>query len=378
MKAKPLLHLGALALLANWVTSAPEPIGDFALEAGLETSISDDIRLVDALTTFQGVEGHWQYSGTISAGQIALDYVPAEVDRFSIFHREGRLIENRFSGEISLTNTRREHLEWTLTTGAYDGFTRYRSLWISNWYQLQFDGLDGVIEPDPYGYYATGALRWDYNPGAGVLQTQITLARDNIPPAFDDALDEFENLIGAEVLRTDLNTAAWLISTENVVTGWLRTLLEYRLTNQSERELRHSITGRANIALSDSLFSQFRIGATYEKGGEEADEDFRAFWVGQTFLWEFNENLTFDVGARYYVDNGEIENATGFSSAGPDLDSFSAQIGLRYHKGPHALRIALGWINSEYGSLDFENQFFGGLYQNRDFVTTSIAYRVNF
>lgn len=95
-----LILLSGTALLAT----PSEPLADRALESGLETMISPDIRLVDALLTFQGAEGHWKYRGTLSTGQIALDYVSAEVDRFSIFHKAERLLENRVSGELSLSN----------------------------------------------------------------------------------------------------------------------------------------------------------------------------------------------------------------------------------------------------------------------------------
>jgi hypothetical protein len=357
---------------------AAEPIGDRALEAGLEATVSDDIRLIDALVTFHGVEGQWRYSGTLSTGQIALDYVPAAVDQHSIFHRAGRLVENRLSGEIGLTNIASDRFEWTLSAGGYQGFTGYRSLWISHWYQLNFEGFPELEEPDPRGYYGSAALRWSYRPGTGVFQAQVTFARDTIAPAYDEVTDEFFNLLGIEALRSGLETFAWLLSTENVINGRLRTLLEYRLTHQSERELRHSVTARANFALSNRWFLQTRLGATFEAGGAEAEEDFNAFWIAHSLIWEVSERLTLDLGARAYRDNGEIENATGFSSAGPDLDSWSAQLGLRYFHGPHALRLAVGWIGSSYGPLDFENQFFEGLYQDRDFLTTTLSYRLNF
>jgi hypothetical protein len=358
------------------LTALPQPVGNHTLEAGFETLIANDIQVIDSVLIYSLENGSWEYDLTLGAGYISLDYVPAAVDAF--FHREERLTEDRLSAELALTRKATEHLDWSLTLGGYDGFTGYRSLWISNWYQLNFEGFPGLEEPSPHGYYGSSGLRWDYRPGTGVLQSAFTWAQETIAPAFDEVFNEFGALTGVAPLRSELETYAWQISTENVLSARLRTHLEYRLAKQSERELRQSLVGRAHFTLLDRWFLQLRGGGTYEAGGDEAARDFKAWWGAATVLWEMNEHWTWDLGTGFYRDNGEIENSIGFSSAAPGLKSWSTQAGVRYFRGPHAFRLSVGWREATYGETDFENQFFEGLYRSRDFFTTSISYRINF
>lgn len=360
----------------------PEPLGDSALEAGIEFLAADDIEIVDGVLNYHGSLSDWDYIFSVGAGQFNIDYVPSNSSPF--FHFAEKLEENRVSGQIELTRELENYRELSLTVAGYDGFTNYRSIWINNWYQQNFDGFEELEEPNPYGYSATGRYQWDYAPSVGVLRAQFTLARDRIAPGYDSGAANG----GIEPLRDTLNTLAWSVSSENIINARVRTLVEYQLTNQSERELRHSLIGRAHFNLTTDWYLQTSIGYTFEPGGDPVFNsvsqelinlsDFQSSWGTASLLWEFSPNLTFDLSARYYEDNGEVETATGFSSAAPDLVSQSAQIGFRYQFQAHALRLSLGWINTDYEEVDRFNADFEGLYRDRDFLNTSISYRINF
>lgn len=368
------LSLACLGVVGALATRAEEPALRFA-ESSLSALVADDLRLADGLVQFREEAGSWRYRLGLTFSSIELDYAPAPVD---VFSTPRTLEEHRLSLDGEVRFVASEALTWIGAAGGYDGFAGYRSLWINEWYQQYFAGLPGLEDPAPRGAYAAGGVRWAYRGGAGVLESRLTWARERIAPGYDEVLNAFGGLVGVMPLRARLQTLAWTVSTENILAGWLRTRLEYQFAKQSERELRHGIVGRANVRLAPAWFAQLEAGAVFEQNADPTASDFLARWIRAELRWRAGDHWIWDLGGRLYRDNGEIENSIGFSSAAPDVEVVGYTIGVRYLRGDHALRASLGRRSSDYAPVGFRNQFFGGLYRDRDFTSFELTYSYGF
>lgn len=346
-----------------------------ALETGIEWMQADDVAIGDGLVQWRREGPDWFHRLTLSSGWLEIDYEPAMVD---IFGHPETVREERISAEWAAHYALAERWRVEGTLGAYDGFTGYRSLWVSRWYQQFFAGLPGLEEPDPRGAVATLGTRWEYLPASGFLSASFTFARDRIAPGYDEVFAESEGLVGVAPFRSELDTVAFSLATENILTGRLRSRIEYRFAQQSERDARHGLSGELRYALSRNWFARLDAGGAWEQGAAEATRDFEANWVDAGLTWELTPAWSVDLQGGFYRDNGEIENALGFSSAAPEVEVWNSRIGLRHTAGAHAWHVSLGVRSADYAPVAFNNLFFGPLYADRTFLTASAAYRWSF
>ena len=143
--------------------------------------------------SYLGLASRWE-SGPAEFGigyglnGYAIDYEPniigidREIDRYT--HRI------MGDGTVSLLNT--ESFSFVWTGSYYDGFSDYRSLWISEYYRQLFGGVPDYVAPEPEGYFFSGGLRWDYLPRTGSLEVTFGYGRDEIAPAYDVGPDGLE------------------------------------------------------------------------------------------------------------------------------------------------------------------------------------------
>jgi hypothetical protein len=362
-----------IALIGVTALSAQRPIR--SPEASFEILTGDGVTVTDTQLSYTEARPKWEWRFVGGFGTLDFDYRPNHSD---IFGFNETVNERRVSADLAGRYAVRDQLELLWGIAGYDGFTNYRSAWINNWYQQFFDGLGGLEEADPYGFSGRAGLRWEYVPGGGFLRSEVSLARDKIAPAYDEELDEFGGLLDVRPLRSILDAAAWSVSTENVLSRRLRTLAEYRIVSRSTRELRHSFIGRMNIALGDSWRVRLDGGVTLEDGDENAEEDFLGWWIGGQIERQIDDHWSAHTRLDWYEDNGEIENAIGFSSSAPGVRTGGATGGVRFEHGLHAVVLEAGWRIADYGSVGFRTQQFSELYVDRGFFTGRTAYSWSF
>ncbi len=373
------LRGASLALLAGrGLAFAQQP----ALEADFESVWASDIRLFQGTAAAGFERGAWQTKFEFSGASIGFDYEPnTDID---ITTRARSVEESRFGGQFSARWRAAERLTLLSGAGGYAGFTSHRSAWINEWYQQWFAGLPGLREADPYGANVTVGARWEYLPAAGYVQTDLTYARDRIAPGYDEVLDPVFGLVAVAPLRGDLNTRAAKVTFENVLTKRLRSQLEFRLADQSERGLRLGGVAALNYALAENWVARSEAGYVNEALDESnvpptvRTEPFESWWVAGSIERKLGEHWFVSVSGRYYRDNGEIESSISFSSAAPSVRAWHAGLGLRWVRDRHAVKLFGGPYFVEHDPVDFGTLFFKSLYRDRTFGVVQVAYAFEF
>jgi hypothetical protein len=173
---------------------------------------------------------------------------------------------------------------------------------------------------------------------------------------------------GAETLVT--RSAA--LSFENVLSPRLRTLVELRAAETSERAPRMGGEVSVNLALSERGVLRFQA------GGSREGAEFRARYAGVTLEWELDRGWAVFADGRFYKDSGEIENALLFTSAAPGVVQRQAGLGLRWAGERSSLRLAVAPMRTRYGDVGTQVDFFRNLYRSRDWSWVQAAAQFSF
>ncbi len=278
-----------------------------------------------------------------------LDYEP------NIFGFDTRLKETRrlISGDISVPVHDRVQLNAAVVV--YDGFSDYRSLWISQWYEQLVGEVPGYIEPDPEGYSLSAGLRWEYIPLNAWLELSAAYGKDVIAPAYDFIETGLQR--GEDELFTESLNATF----ENVLHPRIITQTILRWNDTTNRENRWSLANETHFALLDRWVLRTQAGAAVE------DPNFDAYYYGAALDWEFAGGFYAGVSLRYYADTGEIENSLGgFNSSAPELNTFEFGLSLRWQGDSTSAKLYVGYLESDYSSLSEDNVFLGNLYRDRE------------
>ena len=99
---------------------------------------------------------------------------------------------------------------------------------------------------------------------------------------------------------------------------------------------------------------------------------FEAFYGSALVEWNFLPQWSVHTGYRIYQDNGEIESS-GFNALAPGLDSNELFAGIKWDRGDFAISANIGFLETNYEPLSEDNEFFGNLYKDRDWVTFRLA-----
>ena len=110
-------------------------------------------------------------------------------------------------------------------------------------------------------------------------------------------------------------------------------------------------------------------------GGAVEQPSFDALYFGGTLEYQFLDGWYLSATGRYYQDTGEIENSLGgFNSSAPGLDTFQVGLGLRRQKGLSAVKLYLGYYETDYDGLSEDNAFLGNLYADRRWGIFQLTY----
>jgi hypothetical protein len=102
-----------------------------------------------------------------------------------------------------------------------------------------------------------------------------------------------------------------------------------------------------------------------------------AYYLSSLCEWNLRPQWTIFGGYRIYRDTGEIE-ASGFNAQAPALDSSEVFVGVLWERGDLNFSGTVGYLQTNYDQLDEDNQFFGELYKDRDWLTLRIAATYSF
>lgn len=255
--------------------------------------------------------------------------------------------------------------EWSLLGSAsyYDGFTDYRSLWISEYYEQLFGDVDGYVEPSPKGRSLSLGVEWEYIPVMGKIRFTGGYGLDTIAPAYDFDSD------GLVRSRPNLYSKTLQVQAENVLSARVATQNSLQYTDTTTRDKRWSAQSSWNIAVAEDWFLRVHGGYSVEQPA------FDAVFAGCTVEFEFADDWFFRLNGRYYEDTGEIENSLGgFTSSAPSLESVELGAGIRWEGIHSALNLYMGYYQTEYGSLAEDNMFLKNLYNDRRWGLLQLSY----
>lgn len=260
-----------------------------------------------------------------------------------------------------------EHWNLLGTVSYHDGFSDYRSLWISRYYDQLFRELPGYEAPSPKGGSFSLGLEWEYIPIMAKLRLTGGYGRETIAPSYDVLSS------GLSQSRPNLYTHFAQLQTENVINKritWQNTARYSLITN---REKRWSAQSNLNLALAEHLY--FRLTA----GGATEQPAFDARFVGGVLEYQLNEQWAVRLSGRYYEDTGEIENSLGgFNTSAPSLESFELGLGLRWQGVSSALNLYVGYYQTDYEPLAEDNLFLSNLYRDRRWGLAQLSFTHNF
>lgn len=335
--------------------STPWFTGQKELEVSSELLSSDDIDVQTYNTLFSGTEGAWTIDATISFAAYRETYKPV------LFGSTEALSEETWMAGIGATREWSKEWSGSFSLNAYDGFSDYRSIWISEYYRQLFGAFSAYQPPEPGGFSVAAGSTWDYLPGSGATSLSVFYANDEIAPGWG-----FDPSIGSPVPGDDvLETIGATLTTDQAVNGWLKTRLILSARNTTDRETRFGIE---NAWAATAGPVAFRISGGYS----DENPSFDASHIGAILEWNFLPEWSASIGYRAYRDSGEIQSS-GFNALAPPVDSSEIFAGILWDRADLAISAGVGFLESDYEPLSEDNEFFGNLYKDRDWLTFRFA-----
>lgn len=373
-----MIRAWGVLLLATMTTAAGEsiPLLPFSrtIETDLEGAWASDMLLTDSRVTFRQQIDEVEWDASFSYASFDIDYRPFIGFDPSGFEED--LDEDRFGGQVNLRYAMLDPLTLLAGGGIYDGYPDYRRVWIANRYRQKYDNPDfpripGYEEPDPKGWNVSAGARWEYLPLKGFAEMKLGYAADQTAPGYEDSQDNMNNYLLLRG-REHLQTKSAALSSENVLTSWLRTLNEFALIDTTDRDLRFTYQGSLNVALGPAWVLRSYGGVSTE------EPQFDAWFAGSTLEWEPIRSLFLGVTGRYYEDTGEIENSLFTSSAAPPLRSWELGVGVRYVWQRASVKVYVAKFRTDYDPITASTAEFTYLYADRNWGLAQIAWSWQF
>lgn len=347
--------MGLSAAAAELTFTGPQEV-----EATVETLSSDDIVARSYSLRYALTEGAWKMDVGVGLNEFDLDYSPVLFGTDETLGEETQL--------LNLGLTRRWNPEWsgTVRFSAYDGFSDYRSIWIAEFYRQFFGAFADYYDPEPQGQSFGTTVKWDYLPGSGSVALSVDYGRDEIAPGWS-----FNSATGKpEPGREILDTISGSLRLEQALNGWLKTELEVNVRQITNRDPRYGV--RHSWAAAAGPLG-FRLTGGYTQEAPSFD----AVYGTALMEWRFLPEWTCHIGYRAYQDSGEIQ-ASGFNALAPPVDSRELFAGLHWERGGLSLSAGVGMLTTDYEPLSDDNEFFGNLYRDREWMTFRVSAALRF
>jgi len=331
-------------------------------EVSGEALISDDYQLTQWDLSYGHTYGKTKWDFGLGLQTFALEmrspdpfFTPVQT------HAERVLTQFRFSRELN------EGITLKSQFGYYEGFQSHRAFWLHEYYQQIGDlpFFEDYPNIDPRGIQLAAQVRWEYLPASGYLEAGYGFFRDRIAPSAEFGRT---TILGLDRIDSHM----FRLASENVINARMRSLLELRLTDTSERQLRWSAQESLNIALREQTVLRAQAGWTKE------NPSFDAWFAGLTLEQDLGASWIISLFARHYHDTGEIQNSLTSSNAPPGLDTYHAGLGVRWLGERSSLRLSAGPYWTRYQDAEVEAPFFEDLYQSRNWGLFQTAFDMTF
>ena len=328
------------------------------LEIDSEATWQSDFFLAESGLRYEQEWSWLRWDAAFTYNAYSLEYEPFRT--YDLFGFNQTLREDRFAGEATVRPKISERLTAIAAGGIYDGYQNYRRVWLANYYRQQyshprFPERPGYLEPDPKGWSASGGLRWEYLPDLAFAEARAGYGLDQVAPGFIE-----EPRTGSVIRgRSRLYTASASLTLENVITSRMRLLNELSVSDTTERDVRWSWQGAANIALAERWVFRPLGGLTWE------EPEFDAFWLAASIEFQATKWCALIAAAEYYEDTGEVLDPFLFSSAAPALKTQRFTLGVRLTWSRWVIKISGGPYNTDYEELPPNSRAFTNLYRDR-------------
>jgi hypothetical protein len=332
-----------------WFSGAQE------IEFAGEVLSASDILVQSYDLGYSGTEDDWLLDTTFGLKHYDVDYAPV------LFGNDQALSETTSSINLGLTREWSDTWSGSMTLGAYDGYSDFRSIWIAEYYNQLFGAFSSYHGPDPNGQSISLGADWDYQPGTGLAAFRLGYGRDEIAPGWG-----FDSAIGQpEAGRDVLHTLSGALVVEQLVNPWLKTDLSLSARQTTDRDPRFGVVN-SWAAAKGPLAVRLTGGFTYEA------PSFDAVYGSVLGEWNFHPRWFARIGVRIYSDSGEIE-ASDFNALAPAVDTTEIFTNLLWDSGDISLLAGVGLLDTNYAALSEDNEFFGNLYRDRDWWTFRLA-----
>ena len=329
---------------------------------------------------FQVTQYTLQYGHDYEATQwdFGLTYDKYRIDVRSpdvFFKQEISSDTERKMAQLNLTHSLNDRVVWQGQTSYYDGFQNFRMLWLHTYYKEKGNaaGFESYPKISPHGYQLGTQLRWEYLPASGYLEAGFSYYKDWIAPSATWGQE-------LELGRDVIDSFAYRLASENVLSPRLRSLLEIQMTDTMAREKRWGVQGSLNAALCESLVLRVQGGWVTENPASEVEtsEEFEAFFAAATLEHNWTDAWLVSVFGRYYCDTGEFQNSLPASNAPPELESCQVGLGTRWVGEKASVKITAGPYFTRYEAADSDAPFFEDLYKSRDWAAVQFAFSMQF
>ena len=360
------MRLKSHIFFAITVTVAPilAQAGIEQTDASIELIDSSDVSLFQVSSITAAPIADWEVDVSLSASDFTFDYKPVDFDfNGSEITRD----EQNYALQLNGRKLLNEQTTLLLGAGVYDGFSNYRSAWLDEYYRQQFNDLTGVVGAElyqtaaPKGINGNVGLRWMYRPSNAFAQLTVSQLQDDVAPGYEI---DFDGLRRGQLVLT---TTAISLSTENILTKRIRSLVSLRASQTSQRSWRYGSEIAFNVAIAERWIARLQIGATTEEPG------FDAHYGNLAFEYAVNERVSLYLDGRYYEDTGEIENAFLFTNAAPGTTSRKFGLGIKWTNKTWSGRFYVAPIISHFEETQGNVDFFQNLYRNRDWTVFQLA-----
>jgi peroxiredoxin len=323
--------------------------------------LASDIRVADFMAEYRQERPASEFSLAVSYRPTWMDFRTTHIDGT----RRKRLTEDYYAVQGSVGADLNDALTLKLDGGAYDGFSTYRALWMDEYNRLKFRDRLGYRDADPWGCNVSPSLRWEYLPDAGFMDAGVSYQYDKVSPGYQGGPPLVR-------LRDDYETVGARLSFENVLTRRLRTLLEGRVDETTDRETRTTLQGSANYALAEDWVARMTVSYARERPKFSAksisaaiERDWRGIWFAGVF-------------GRYYEDTSEVDIGVANDAAAPPLKTYQAGLGVRRQGIRSAIKLDIGPCFSRYDRRPRRNTDFDQLYKDRDWLSVQAAFQYQF
>ncbi len=345
----------ALPILEREQQTAHETTLDMA------AMIASDVYVSDMMAEYRQKRPTSEFSLAVSYRPTRMDFKSESLG----LSRYKRLEEDRYGIQGSGSSDLNENLTLKMDGGTYDGFQTYRALWIDEYNRLKFGDHAGYQSADPWGYNASPSLRWEYLPDAGFADAGVSYQYDSVSPGYEGGPPLVR-------LRDTYETVSGYLSSENVLTRRLRTMVGGRIDDTTEREKRLTLQGALNYALAEDWVVRLAVGYATENphfSAKSTSAVLERDWHGIWFVSVFG---------RYYEDTSEIDNGLANDAGAPPLKTYQAGLGVRRKGHRSIIKFDIGPCFSRYDLHPKRNTDFDQLYKDRDWLSLQAAFQYQF